>query len=150
MKALLYLLAKKGNWRKNPQKLISCSKKKYCKFNSQKLKSTLFNLDCLQSAFSLKILLVLISSSVIANHDVIITNKGLRPRVFRFACSNFAKKNRRLLGVYFNFMGSCHRQNCNEILKLVWMFFPIFLRKSAAFCALFHWALDNLCMVWVS
>ena len=106
MKALLYLLAKKGNWRKNPQKLISCSKKKYCKFNSQKLKSTLFNLDCLQSAFSLKILLVLISSSVIANHDVIITNKGLRPRVFRFACSNFAKKNRRLLAVYFNFMGS--------------------------------------------
>ena len=84
MKALLYLLAKKGNWRKNPQKLISCSKKKYCKFNSQKLKSTLFNLDCLQSAFSLKILLVLISSSVIANHDVIITNKGLRPRVLRF------------------------------------------------------------------
>ena len=30
------------------------------------------NVDCLQSAFSLKIRLVLISSSAIANHDVII------------------------------------------------------------------------------
>ena len=30
-------------------------------------------LDCLQSAFSLKIRQVLISSSAIANHDVIIT-----------------------------------------------------------------------------
>ena len=30
-------------------------------------------IDCLQSAFSLKILLVLISSSAIANHDFIIT-----------------------------------------------------------------------------
>ena len=29
--------------------------------------------DCLQSAFSLKICLVLISSSAIANHDVVIT-----------------------------------------------------------------------------
>ena len=34
-------------------------------------------LDCLQSAFSLKIRLVLISSSAIENHDVI--NKELRP-----------------------------------------------------------------------
>ena len=72
---------------------------------------------------SLKIRLVLISSSVIANHDVIITIKdwdqtrkgdfffsGLRPRFLRlaalplaclgFACSNFAKKNKRLLVVY--------------------------------------------------
>ena len=31
------------------------------------------HLDCLQSPFSLKIHLVLISSSMIANHDVIIT-----------------------------------------------------------------------------
>ena len=30
-------------------------------------------IDCLQSAFSLKIRLVLVSSSAIANHDVIIT-----------------------------------------------------------------------------
>ena len=29
--------------------------------------------DCLQSSFSLKIRLVLISSSAIANHDVVIT-----------------------------------------------------------------------------
>ena len=33
--------------------------------------------DCLQSAFSLKIRLVLISSSAIANHDVIITIRDL-------------------------------------------------------------------------
>ena len=73
--------------------------------------------------FSLKIRLVLISSSAIANHDVIITIEtrrektvsyfffsGLRPRFSRlaalplaclgFACSNFAKKNKRLLAVY--------------------------------------------------
>ena len=31
------------------------------------------NIDCLQSAFSLKIHLVLISSSAITNHNVIIT-----------------------------------------------------------------------------
>ena len=76
-------------------------------------------IDCLQSAFSLKIGLVLISSSAIANHDVIIT-KGNETRhektvsIFSsrayalvsrgsrlaalplaclgFACSNFAKK----------------------------------------------------------
>ena len=62
--------------------------------------------------------LVLISSSAIANHDVVITIEtrrdfffsGLRPRFSRlaasplaclgFACSNFAKKNKRLLVVY--------------------------------------------------
>ena len=73
----------------------------------------------LASAFSLKIRLVLISSSAIANHDVIITIEtrreknffaGLRPRFSRlvaslpaclgFACCNFAKKNKRLLAVY--------------------------------------------------
>ena len=37
-------------------------------------------LDCLQSAFSLKIRLVLISSSAIANHYVIIT-KGMTERL---------------------------------------------------------------------
>ena len=67
--------------------------------------------DCLQSSFSLKIRLVLISSSTIANNDVIITiTYWLRPRFSRlaalplaslgFACSNFAKKkNKRLLAV---------------------------------------------------
>ena len=44
---------------------------------------------CLQSAFSPKTRLVLISSSAIANHDVIIT-------------INFAKKNKRLLEIYPN------------------------------------------------
>ena len=43
-------------------------------------------LDCLQSAFSLRIRPVLISASAIANHDVAVT---------------FAKKNTRLLAVYF-------------------------------------------------
>ena len=69
-------------------------------------------LDCLQSAFFLKIRLVLISSSAIANHDVIRREKtsyfflsGLRPCFSRlaslgFACSNFAKKTKRLLAVY--------------------------------------------------
>ena len=33
----------------------------------------IFGVDCLQSVFSLKMRLVLISSSAIANHDVIIT-----------------------------------------------------------------------------
>ena len=65
-------------------------------------------LDCLQSAFSLKIRLVLISSSSIVNRDVIITIRD--PRFSRlaalplvclgFACSNFAKKSKRLLAVY--------------------------------------------------
>ena len=48
-------------------------------------------LDCLQSAFSLKISLVLMSSSAIANHDVIITirdyalvSSGFAARVLRF------------------------------------------------------------------
>ena len=51
-------------------------------------------LDCLKSAFSLKIRLVLISSSAIANHDVIITIRdsyfffsGLRPRFSRLSRS---------------------------------------------------------------
>ena len=73
-------------------------------------------LDCLQSVFSLKIRLVLVSSSAIANHDVIIaitvfffSFSGLRPPFSRLAasplaclglaCSNFAKKNKRLLAV---------------------------------------------------
>ena len=75
--------------------------------------------NCLQSVFSLKIRLVLISSSSIANHDVILlitieTRRektdcyffflGLSPRFsplasLGFACSNFAKKNKRLLAV---------------------------------------------------
>ena len=69
--------------------------------------------------FSSKIRLVLISSSAIANHDVIITIitiifssrayalvsresrlAALPPACLSFACSNFAKKNKRLLGVY--------------------------------------------------
>ena len=45
------------------------------------------SVDCLQSAFSLKIRLVLISSSVIPNHDVIITyalvSRGSRLRRWR-------------------------------------------------------------------
>ena len=70
-----------------------------------------FALDCLQSAFSLKICLVLTSSSAIANNDVIITirdyalvSRGSRLAALPlpclgFACSNFAKKNKRLLAV---------------------------------------------------
>ena len=59
--------------------------------------------DCLQSAISLKIRLALDSSNVIANHDVI--NTKVHPRFSRLAalplaCSNFAKKNKRLLAVY--------------------------------------------------
>ena len=53
-------------------------------------------LDCLKFAFSLKIRLVLISSSAIANHDVIITIRdsyfffsGLRPRFSRLADGGF-------------------------------------------------------------
>ena len=76
-------------------------------------------LDCLQPAFSLKIRLVLISASTIAIHDIML-HKGigirqekmdsyffffLRPHLLRFACvgfacSNFEKKNKRLLAVY--------------------------------------------------
>ena len=62
-------------------------------------------LDCLQSAFSLKIRQVLISSSAIANHDVIITPSILAVRGFAaraclaFVSRNFAKKNKRLLAV---------------------------------------------------
>ena len=49
--------------------------------------------DCLQSAFSCKIRLVLISASAIGNHDVMLTIRepyfcfpGLRPRLSRLAC----------------------------------------------------------------
>ena len=53
--------------------------------------------DCLQSAFSLKIRPVLISSSAIANHD---TRQAASPLAcLGLACSNFAKKNKRLLAV---------------------------------------------------
>ena len=45
--------------------------------------------DCLQSAVSLKIRLVLISASAIANRDVMLL----------YSCSNFAKKNKRPLAV---------------------------------------------------
>ena len=76
-----------------------------------------FQIDCLQSVLSLKIRLVLISSSAIANHDVIIAIEtrrekthfllGLTPSFLAasplaclgFACSNFAKKNKRLLAI---------------------------------------------------
>ena len=68
-----------------------------------------FALDCLQSAFSLKICLVLTSSSAIANNDVIITirdyalvSRGSPLACLGFACSNFAKKNKSLLAVYPN------------------------------------------------
>ena len=72
-------------------------------------------LDCLQSAFSLKIRVVLISSSAIANRDVVITIRDLDEALYAlisrglrlnspFAClgfaySNFARKNARLLAV---------------------------------------------------
>ena len=49
------------------------------------------SLDCLQSAFSLKISLAHITAHATANDDV--TRLG-------FACSNFAKKSKRLLLVY--------------------------------------------------
>ena len=42
--------------------------------------------DCLQSAFSLKIRLVLISSSAIANHDVVFSRLPASP----LACLGFA------------------------------------------------------------
>ena len=74
------------------------------------------DLDCLHSAFSLKIRQVLISASAIANHDVMLEGIGTRQEktfssracalVYRaplaclgFACSNFARKNKRLLAV---------------------------------------------------
>lgn len=52
-----------------------------------KLRSRTY-LDCLQSAISLEIRPVLISSSAIANHDAIYNG------CFGFAGSNFAKKNK--------------------------------------------------------
>ena len=95
--------------------------------------------DCLQSAFSLKIRLVLISSSAIPNHDVIITETDekeksfffsvLRPRFSRlpasplacsgFACSNFAKKNKRLLEVYPARGGRTQATIIQHILEIV-------------------------------
>ena len=58
------------------------------------------DIDCLQSAFSLKIRLVLISSSAIANHDVV-SWLNLPLTCLGFACSNLATKNKRLLAVYW-------------------------------------------------
>ena len=79
------------------------------------------HIDCLQSAFSLKIRLLLISASAIANDDITlqlgINQQSLifssrayalvyrcsrlrRSHAWVFSCSNFAKKNKRLLAVY--------------------------------------------------
>ena len=58
------------------------------------------DIDWLQSAFSLKIRLVLISSSAIANHDVV-SRLNLPLTCLGFECSNLAKKNKRLLAVYW-------------------------------------------------
>ena len=70
---------------------------KYCKFNSQKLKSTLFNLDCLQ---------FLSHPARLQTMTLLLQVRDLDRACLGFACSNFAKKNKRLLAVYFNFMGS--------------------------------------------
>ena len=51
----------------------------------------LFNLDCLQSSFSLKIRLVLISDSAIANHDVML-QWGIRTRREKTDCGLFCCK----------------------------------------------------------
>ena len=79
------------------------------------------HIDCLQSAFPLKIRLLLISASAIANDDITlqlgISQQSLifssrayalvyrcsrlrRSHAWVFSCSNFAKKNKRLLAVY--------------------------------------------------
>ena len=69
---------------------------KLCSYMTSHARAQPYYLDCLQSAFSLKIRLVLrSSSSAIAN-----------PRFSRLAalpltCSNFAKKNKRLFAVYY-------------------------------------------------
>ena len=69
---------------------------KLCSYMTSHARAQPYYLDCLQSAFSLKIRLVLRSfSSTIAN-----------PRFSRLAalpltCSNFAKKNKRLFAVYY-------------------------------------------------
>jgi len=62
---------------------------------AETLENKLWNsLDFWQSAFSLKICLVLISANAIANHDFTL-------RVLTtFACSNFEKKNKRQLAVW--------------------------------------------------
>ena len=71
-----------------------------------KVRLLVLYLDCLQSAFSLKIRQVVISSSEIANHwnhGVIITPSFLAARGFAvraclgFVCSDFAKKTKSLL-----------------------------------------------------
>ena len=71
-------------------------------------------LDCLQSAFSHEVRLVLISACAITNHDVIyvtirdwdekplfITARGFAARVLKFHVQN-----KRLLAVYFDLCGS--------------------------------------------
>ena len=51
-------------------------------------------IEVLQSAFSLKICLVLISSSAIANHDVIITkgNESFSSRAYALVSRGFAAR----------------------------------------------------------
>ena len=63
-----------------------CKKDTQTRIIQQQNVSVLKCLDCLQSAFSLKIHLVLIAALPLAS--------------LGFACSNFAKKNKRLLAVY--------------------------------------------------
>jgi len=108
-----------GPWGRGCQSRLCFYNSEFTQQDGRKKRTA--NLDCLQSAFSLKIRLVLISSSAVPNHDVIITETrrektvsyyfflGLRPRFSRFpasplaclgfACGNFAKKNKRLLAV---------------------------------------------------
>ena len=52
--------------------------------------AVMYILDCLQSVFSLKIRLVLISSSAIANHDVIITIETRREKTYALVSRGFA------------------------------------------------------------
>ena len=61
------------------------------KYLREAKRSAIF-LDCLQSTFSLKIRLVLISSSAIVNHDVIITIRELRPDEKRRTADSFVVK----------------------------------------------------------
>ena len=91
-------------------------------------------IEVLQSAFSLKICLVLISSSATANHDVIIT-KGMRPyekfllgltpsflaalplACLGFAFSNFAKKSFFAFYIVFFFNKDQRRKDGNDFEK---------------------------------
>ena len=56
----------------NFKKTFPCEwlEEKLCKENKNFFRGIEITVDCLQSAFSLKIRLVLISASAIANHDV--------------------------------------------------------------------------------